>query len=231
MMVLVIVNTVGSFISDAFGLGSEYDEEEFQEYADMQYQAEFGAYGNYENNLLIVFLTNEETDGYYTIAWVGNNVKGEISELFGDEYTVFGDAMLSSVSEDYYAYSLSASLASVMEIMKQEITALEVTSPFRDGTPPDTDFDSHVTNHSQISVSEATVNAALRDFTKETGIPAVIVLDDMEAVFGSGLSNADPVKLAVIVAIVAVGAYFIIRKVKKNKDESEDYTPDSDVEL
>lgn len=222
MAVIVIISSIGSFVGSIFSIDNEYNEAEFQQYADKQYEAEFGAYDNYENNLLIVFLTNKDTDGYYTIAWVGNNIKGEISDLFGDEYTAFGDAMLSSISDEYYAYSLSSSLASVMETMKEEVNALDAVSPFRDGTTPDTDFDSHVTNYSEISVSEATINAALKDFTKETGIPAVIVLDDMEAVFGSRLSNADPIKLAILVIVVAAGAYFIIRAVKKKKEEAEE---------
>lgn len=222
IVVVLFVNMVGTF---SFGGGDSvnYDEETFQNYANEQYKAEFGSTAEYENNLLIVFLVNKETDGYYTIAWIGDNVKSEISYMFGNEETEFGYAMLSSIGE-YYAYSLSSSLATVMETMTEEITLLGLDSSFRTGSSETTVYDSHLTNYSNISVTESTVNSALRKFTEETGIPAVIVVDDMEEVFGGGssLSSIDPITLSLMIGAVSFAIYLIVRAVRKYKNESSE---------
>ena len=88
---LIIISVFGS----AFGALAEggrvvYDNKELEDYAMEQYIAEFGDSGDaYEDNLLVVFLTNENADGYYTIAFVGDNIKTEIRDMFGNEYTEF----------------------------------------------------------------------------------------------------------------------------------------------
>ena len=56
-----------------------YNEPAFQDYANEQYAREFGGSSAYEDNILIVFLTNEQSDGYYSIAWVGDNIDTEIN--------------------------------------------------------------------------------------------------------------------------------------------------------
>ena len=97
-----------SFIGTSFSNVSNggqviYDEAVMQEYADIQYASAFGNSSAYEDNLLLVFLTNEEADGYYTIAWIGDNVKTEISNLFGDETTAYGVAVRGNINGEYYA--------------------------------------------------------------------------------------------------------------------------------
>lgn len=221
LIVIVLFSNVIGMFSFGGGDGINYDEEKFQQYANEQYKAEFGMTSEYENNLLIVFLVNEKNDGYYTIAWIGDNVRSEISYMFGNEETEFGYAMLSSVGE-YYAYSLSSSLASVMETMTSEISSLGLDSPFRSGVSDSVSYTSHITNHSNISVTESTVNAALRKFTEETGIPAVIVVDDMEEVFGGfSLNNVDPITLSLMIGVVAFAVYLIVRYVRRRKNEAE----------
>ena len=133
--------------------------------------------------MLIVFLTNESADAYYTIAWIGDNIRNEINYMFGDEYTEFGDAMLRSINDSYYAYSLDANLASVMEIMTGKIVELNLDSSFKSESYNAGTVESHVTNYTDFDLTEETINISLRKFTEETGIPAVIVIDSMESVF------------------------------------------------
>ena len=76
------------FVGDAFtnvanGGTSDYNEAALQAYADDCYQEHFGdCYETYEDNVLILFLANEESDGYDCIAWVGDNVQYEINDMF-----------------------------------------------------------------------------------------------------------------------------------------------------
>lgn len=229
--------------------GIYYDEATFQDYAFSQYNKEFTDSATYEDNLLIVFLANESADGYYTIAFVGDNLQNEIAELFGNEYTAFGNAMLSNISDEYYAYSLSSSLASVMNKMTDEVTNLSLESSFKTEADRTNAITSHLTNYTSLSVSEATVNPALVSFTEKTGIPAVIVVDYMENVFEVVTESEEPntttgfkigiVPIMLIIITVGVIIYIII-SIKKNdknstpkrnkeppiEDEHRDYDPE-----
>ena len=121
MMLMLIV---GGAVSEAANGGSiNYSEEKLQAYADQQYAIEFVESDQYESNILIVFLTNEEADGYYCIAWVGDHIHTDINLLFGAEGTAFGYTVLGSINDDYYAYSLDSNLATVMDSMAGKVEA------------------------------------------------------------------------------------------------------------
>ena len=64
----------------------------------------------YEDNLLVVFLIDKSRDGYYAIAWVGDNVEDEINLMFGNEYTEFGKVTTRSIASNY-EHSLGKNLA------------------------------------------------------------------------------------------------------------------------
>ncbi len=203
--------------------GPRYDEAKFQKYADEQYAAEFSDSSSYDDNLLIVFLANNDMDDYYAIAWVGDNIKSEITNMFGDETTLFGRTVQNSVNNAYYAYSLDKNLASVMDTMADRITELELDSPFYDGNGHAASGLSHVTNRTDISISEETVNRSLKDFTDKTGIPAVIVVDSMEEVFKNPAATGNIIIALVIVAVVLIIVYFVIRN--RNRNRNGGYNP------
>lgn len=185
--------------------GIRYDENVMQDYAYAQYVTEFGgadAADAYEDNLLIVFLTDDASDGYYTIAFVGDNLRDEVSMMFGNEYTLFGRAMMNSVT-DHHEYSLSSDLASVMNIMAAEIEALGLPSSFYIETDHTGAVEPHLTNHSALAMNEATVERALVSFTDKTGIPAVIVVEDMSEVMPRG-PELLPMIILIVFAVVAV---------------------------
>ncbi|MGM9637952.1 MAG: hypothetical protein ACI3YK_08240 [Eubacteriales bacterium] len=228
LLIIVVVVMLFSFLGSAFtnvSKGGEirYDETAFQDYANSQYAAEFGSSSAYEDNLLIVFLTNEEADGYYTIAWVGDNIKSDINNMFGDEYTTFGRAVLNSVNSEYYAYSLSSNLASVMETMTNAVSQLNLESSFRSEANHSNMTVSHLTNHTDLSISEETVCNALKNFTEQTGIPTVIVVDTMENVFGKTVSTADIITVIVMVALLILAIYLIVRAFRKRNSSNNDY--------
>lgn len=227
LMPIILLVFAAAFIISFFGSafanvsnGGEirYDEAAFQEYADTQYAAEFGASSAYENNLLLVFLTNEEADGYYAIAWVGDNIRSEINELFGDEYSAFGRAVTNSINDEYYAYSLGSNLAAVMDKMTDEVTRLNLGSSFRSGSGDASTVSSHLTNHTTLSISEETVGNALKAFTKETGIPTVIVVDTMENVFGKTISAGDLLTVIVMIGLAILAIYLIVRTLRNRKN-------------
>ena len=210
MLIIFIYILLGN-IGGMFGMGGvSYNEEKLQKYADEQYAAEFSKGETYEDNLLIVFLTNKKSDGYYCIAWVGDNIDSRISNMFGDEYTEFGATVNSSVNDSYYAYSLDKNLASVMDTMGDKIVSLGLGSSFY------TEHEhyassSHLTNKTDLSLSEETVNRSLEEFTKKTGIPAVIVVDSMEEVLG-GVTLSAIIAGLLSIALIVVIIVLIVRK-------------------
>ena len=217
---VMIFGIIGNAVSNVQSGGIiSYDEAVFQEYADRQYQAAFGNSSAPEDNILIVFLTNEEADGYYTIAWVGDNINYKINEMFGDEYSTFGNAMLSSVNAEYHAYSIDKNLANVMDKMSTSVQDLGLNSSFDYEADHSRMATSHVVNRSPLSITDATVNGALERFTEETDIPVVIVVDTMENVFGKTIPLSTIFTLLVLTVVAVVAIVMLVKAFKRRRDE------------
>ena len=219
IVVMTFISMFGSTVAIISNGGEvRYNEADFQDYANEQYINEFGSSSAYEDNLLIIFLTNEEADGYYTIAWVGDNINTRINEMFGNQYTEFGRAMQSSVNSGYYAYSLSSNLAMVMEKMTDEVTELGLKSSFKSPSDHSKMTESHLTNRSDLSLNEQTVNSSLKSFTQATDIPVVIVVDSMETVFGKTITLGDIITIVILIGFLAFAIWLIVRAVRGRKN-------------
>ena len=210
-----------------------YDEATMQKYADDNYKDFFSESAAPEDNILLVFLTNEACDGYYTIAWVGDNIKRDISDMFG-EYSEYGWSLESRINVNYYGYSLDTDLAAVVEDMTGYITDLGYESSFVSDSAQGDAIASRLENRTSLALTESVVNSALADFTDKTGIPCIILVDDAEDVFYTGeetvteeynyVQSAVPKKnydwLFGVIGIVAIGVIlFVLFKAfgKKNK--------------
>ena len=224
IIIVVLLSFVGNSVSVLFGGNGSgmtlvsYDENTFQTYADTCYAAEFGNSTAYEDNILLVFLTDEECYDYYYIAWVGDHVETDINYLFGNNQTALGRAITANVNQSSYMYSLDSNLAAVVNRMATEIEAKNLDSSYIcsekhiQGT-------SHLTNKTDLPLTEETVNKALQNFTERTGIPLVIVVDDMTDVFGKPVSIGSGGGIALIgIAVVAVIIVLIVRS-KNGKKE------------
>lgn len=226
IMLLVSVLMIFSILGNAIGNVKNggvvsYDEAVFQEYADQQYQAAFANSSATEDNILIVFLTNEESDGYYTIAWVGDNIHRDINLMFGSEGSAFGNAMLGTVNSQYHAYSVDSDLAMVMETMTEKVNALGLESSFKFEKDHSNVTRSHVVNNSHLSITEETVNTALENFTEETDIPVVIVVDTMENVFGKTMPATTIMALLVLTVFAVAAIILLVKAFKSRKTETE----------
>lgn len=227
VVAVMMFGVVGSALSNAANGGIiSYDEATFQAYADREYYKAFGNSDATEDNILIVVLTNEESDGYYCIAWVGDNIKDDINLMFGDETTPFGQSMIASVP-DYYAYSLDSNLATVMNTMSAKIEKLGLESSFKKTYSHASSPESHLVNYTELSLTEATVNDALVSFSEETDIPVVIVVEDMEDVFGKSLPTGDIVIL-VVLSVLGIVAIVSIVRVIKDRSKFKQGNPEDD---
>lgn len=218
---IALVSTVSTAFSAAANGGIvEYDENKFQDYADACYAEEFGASTTYEDHILITVLIDPEgLSNFYYIAWVGDHIAYEISDLFGDNYTALGRAMASCVNEKTYKYSLDSNLAKVMQTMKKQVQAQGLSSSFlcteaQDAVP------SHLTNKSSLSLTESTVNASLEDFTSATGISVVIVVDEMEAVFGRTMPSSYIGTIVICGIFVVIGVGMLVSFLRKKNGDT-----------
>ena len=225
-----------------FGEEDMYDEATMQEYANDKYMQYFGSSSAVEDNILLVFLTNEACDGYYTIAWIGDNIADDINYMFG-EYTEYGEALYNNVDE-YFAYSLDSDLADVIETMTKHITNLGLDSSFYWESDRSNLADSKFVNMTSMDLTTEIVHRALTDFTAKTGIPMVVVVDSAEKVFGADTATipdsavtvepATPKINATIIAIIAiaivliaaaVGVYIYSKNSKSKTKKAKEETP------
>lgn len=221
-----IFGSISSSISNVASGGQIlYDNPKMEDYADARYREEFDSAVGYEDNILLVFLVDEERTGYYTIAWVGDNIDNNIYDMFGNEYTEYGQEMKESINK-YYENSLSKNLASLVDGMADRIVNLSLSSSFEHKSQSPGEYKSHVTNRSDLALNDETVNRSLEEFTEDTGIPIVIVVDNIENVFTKTINTADIMTVILALVILAVAIYFIYRAFKSRDDNRYDENDD-----
>lgn len=237
-IVIFLFSSVRNNANIVYESGGTYDEEAFQDYANAQYQKEFGASSAYEDNLLLVVLVEDESyTDYYYIAWVGDHIAADINYMLGNNETELGQAMNSCISSTSYKYSLDSNLAQVMNEMTKQIQDLGLENSFT-CTENHSQTVSHLTNYTDLDMTDATVSSALTAFTDATGISAVIVVEDMDDVFGSTSTSVTStsssptgsivmfIVAAAVVILVIVIASNVIRRRRKG-DSEFDSKPDN----
>ncbi len=214
--------------------GIIYDEATMQDYANVKYNKYFGNTSATEDNILLVFLTNEACDGYYTIAWVGDNIDYDINEMFG-EHTLYGTSLYQNI-DDYYAYSLDTDLAQVIKDMTEQIASLGLATSFNMESDHSRMSEPKLVNQTSMDLNYEVVNSALSEFTDKTGIPIVIVVDYAEKVFAESSVTVDNlypepqvsvsrinsfVPVIIGIAVVALAVFAIGFAVSKNKTKTK----------
>ena len=217
---------VGSALTSVANGGViSYNEATFQEYAGREYNKAFGTSDATDDNILIVVLVNEESSGYYYLPLGGNNIVDEVSELFAVNRD-FDQAMDGTI-QDYYANSLDGDLAKVMRTMTRKVQNLNLETSFYDKYSHENSPASHLVNNTDLAMNEKTVNDVLLAFTEETDIPVVIVVEDMEDVFGKNIPTEDLVIMGVL-AILGVVAIVTIVRVIKDRSKFKQGNPEDD---
>ena len=218
--IILFTTVFGAFGSIAEGGVTDYQEKQFQDYANTEYRKAFGASTAYEDNILLVFLTNEDADDYYCIAWVGDHIKPQINELFGNERTPLGTAMYQSINTSGYWYSLDSNLALAVSKMTDCVMAEGVNSFSCE--EQHVQVESKLINYGTFDLSEETVNSALREFTEETGITMSIVVDDMNNVFDVDYSSMI-MGIIIVILFVGLAVFFIVKGLKNRKRQGSYY--------
>lgn len=216
---IVLISSIGPAIT-AFTEGGvvQYDEEKLQDFADSQYREIYGASTAYEDNILIVFLTDEDYQEYAYGAWVGDHINTDVNYMFGARSTDFGRAMSNAINTNSYKYSLDSNLASVIEAMQKKIASLG-TDHFNCNENHDLAI-CRFENYSNVDMTVETVDTALKSFTAATGISISIVVEDAEEVFGRTMPGSYVITLLICLVFIGVAVYLIVRGVKNRKNGS-----------
>ena len=226
VLILMVVMFLFSAVSDTVitvsnGGVVSYSEEAFEDYADVKYAEEFGTSSAYEDNLLLVVLTSEDNSSYYYIAWVGDHIATDIIYMMGSNGTELGQAMAACINTSSYKYSLDSNLAQVVQTLQGKIEALGQETSY-DCEEDHAQVKSHLTNYTQLPMTAQTVDAALEAFTASTGIPVVIVVDEMEDVFGRTMPAGSIFGIVICAVILVVVIWVIVRSVKRKRSSTDE---------
>ena len=220
---IIFASTFGNAIT-AFREGGVvvYNEDAMYTYAMDQYREEYAAAtgGSYEDNILVVLLVDDACEQYAFYGLVGWHVESRIDEMFGNEHSVLGRALDSSMSS-YYKNALPRGIANTVDRLTSEVTSLGLPKSHT-CSDTHTGVTSHLTNRSELAIEASIVNDALIRFTEATDIPVVIVVDEMEDVFGRTMPFEYVMILLFGVALLAIGIYLIVRAMKGNKKNGGD---------
>ena len=211
---------LGAFGGIAQGGVTDYQEKAFQDYADQEYYKAFSDSTAKEDNILLVFLTNEDANDYYCIAWVGDHIKSDVNYLFGNQYTELGEAIHNNINTSGYWYSLDTNLAGAVNEMAYYVEREAALGSFT-CNEEHVQTESKLINYGEFNVSEEVVNAALADFTERTGITMSIVVDDMNKVFGVDYSSVIW-GVVIVLVLVGVAVLFIIKGIRNRRGSSYD---------
>ena len=220
IVALFIFGTVTTTLSHvASGGVVSYDEEVFQEYVLDQYDAEFGASKQYESNLLVVLLTNENTHGYYYMAAAGYYVQDDVADFFADGSGSLNRVFEQSINDQSYQNTLSGDLVSLVSKLTRTVEGLQDgDTALKPGKTSDTEISSHVTDYSGYVKDRQYVDEVLAEFTATTDVPIVIVVEDMETVFGRYLPFSTIFTLILMIVLAVIAIVWIVKAVKnKNK--------------
>ena len=226
LAIVMMIGVIGGGLTTLFRGGNVvYSENKMQDYASRQYATIYDpSSATYEDNVLVVFLTNEDGQSYYSIGWVGDNLKSQISDLFGNEYTALGSAMQASINTSSYRYSLGSNLAQVTEKMETSVRNQNLETVYR-AQKAERHEAGKVYNrsNSDIQFNAETVDAALKNFTDSTDISMSIVVADAKDVFGKSLNSAAILALLLCIILIVYAVVAIVRYVKRRKGNADDW--------
>ncbi len=222
-LVANLIGSVGTSFGNIRNGGSiVVDYDVMEDYALAQYDDEFADAPSQADNILLLFLVDENCEDFQTIAIVGSNVRSEIDRMFGNETTAYGTEIMDNINPNY-ENSLSKNLAAVVDRMNLRISSLGLSDSFIESTDSPADYQSHLVNRSNLQITDHTVNRALLDFTESTNIPITIVVDDYDDVFERRFSVTDIFTIILAIGLAGVAVYFFVKAFKSKKESDDNY--------
>lgn len=228
LFIVVIFTTVGA--EGAFEKNIIVDDEVLAKYTQQQYDIEFSEYTYSESNILLVFLFDEDREKYVSAVKVGNNVAPEIAEIFQGEKSFYNKSVKKYFVESWLGYyGMEEEFNNVMTDVYDKI---QKTNPASNLIVPSADAVSYARDTVDFLIYPDEINTTVEVFATATGIPTVVVFENMENIFEVDYIIKEMGWIAIVFAIVLLSLciavivlYFVYRKKrikeKKEKEEQE----------
>ena len=198
---------------------SDREDEEILRYGTEQYSEIFGSSSAPEDNILFVFLLDEDDFEYSSsMGIVGDNVNGYIHTMF-EEYEDYFDAYERFLDHDNVG-AFGEDYVEIIDYMTANIMAHEFYSSFKSPSDRSNLVPSGIINKTELAFNENDLTAALDRFTERTDIPCVLLIEyesvvysDVETVFDKvGVALVMLLMLLIPVTVVVAIVTFIKRK-------------------
>ena len=200
----------------------QYDEDALYDYALEQYELHFDpSSATYEDNFLLLFLVNEERNGYSWYSIVGDNLAPRVNRALGGEGTELGYTLKEWIPNSY-SKSLDGNLDNAVRELGDTIANLG--TPFKRTAVETHDASlSKLVNNSDYVLDEETLDAGLTYFTEQTDIPVVLVVDNADRVLTLVTKTWADIAPTLIVGLVilAFAAFFIVMSVKSYRKQKK----------
>ncbi|MBO5777999.1 MAG: hypothetical protein J6R82_00365 [Clostridia bacterium] len=230
MLVMVLAfDLIAASVSALFhGGGVFYDEKVFETYVEERYAAEFAG-APAEDNILIVVLVEPDGFDYYYKVKVGGHIDPVVADLFVGEDPEFADTIYWEFyrSRSDYKQSIGSKLVNVMGSMKNKVWNVRgyETVICEEESP----FITHFVNDSELEISQKTVDRAVENFASNSAVSTVVVVADMEDVFGKTFPPKVIITLVLLAAAIAgVIAFAVYAMRHKDRFQGKAETPDPD---
>ena len=214
-----------SFLPDLIGRPS-YDANDFQDYCYEIYYDEFSSYGAKEDYLLLVIATEDyDYYDYYYMAFAGKHISPDVKNMLGDNYSELGRAFSTYINSTSYKYSLDGDIAAALDKVSN---AVSKQSDIYTCEENHSQYQSRFENETSLNLDAEVLNSAVKSFTDETGIPMLLIVDDINNVYGVVHSVEAYFELGfvafMVLLFVGAGTLLLVKSIKdikKNKSEEK----------
>ena len=215
IIVFIVVALAVGFVGNAFtniknGGSVNYDFEEMQDYCYQEYTELFG---ESEDCILIVFVTNEANDAYEHESLMGTNLPLATQNKWKSNYS----SVMDSKVDTLYKNSLFSDLTMVVKTMQSVLLNSSNDYPIDSGERAE-GIDSKVVNKSELDLPFASLEAQLEEFSEATGIPIAVVVDDAVDVFGLDSIAKDIIVIFVFFGLIILAIVLIIRAIRNKRN-------------
>ena len=207
-----------------FGGTVRYDDDKMEEYLETTYIDEFGTSAESEDNILFVFLYDDEIYYNYDYSfYVGDDISTDLFHYI--------DSFSSSIVDrhfevDNYEEEIEANLCRDINDMSNELRFLGndnlICDHVHDG------YNIELNNKSSYELDKSNIEASLSNFSNTTGVSITLVLDTRENVFGKSV-EVDIFALLVLgfifsvfIIIIVLGIVKSVKSIKKKNDNTSD---------
>ena len=214
-----------SFLPNLIGRPS-YEDSDFQDYCHEIYYDEFSSYGATEDYLLLVIATEDfNYYDYYYMAFAGDHISADVRNMLGDNSSVLGKAFSTYINSSSYKYSLDVDIVAALDKVANTISSRNDIYTCKENH---SQYQSRFENKTSIELDAEQLNEAAKSFTNKTGIPMLLIVDEINNVYEivhSVEAFFVPIFICIMLLVfVGSGTFLLVKSlknIKRNKTEEK----------